>query len=64
MDVLAKESGGTEAFRAEIKKYDSRELKRKRDTVSTEHCLQITKFPFHFAFLIKNHKHTFFIYWF
>ncbi|XP_072518473.1 heart- and neural crest derivatives-expressed protein 1-like [Salminus brasiliensis] len=31
MEVLAKESGGPEAFRAEIKKYDSREGKKKRD---------------------------------
>ena len=38
MEVLAKESGGQEAFRAEIKKYDGRTLTRKRDTGSREPC--------------------------
>ncbi|XP_056141339.1 heart- and neural crest derivatives-expressed protein 2 [Lampris incognitus] len=31
MEVLAKDSGETEGFKADIKKYDSRELKRKRE---------------------------------
>ncbi|XP_020776278.1 heart- and neural crest derivatives-expressed protein 1 [Boleophthalmus pectinirostris] len=31
MDVLAKDSGETEGFKAEIKKYESRDLKRKRE---------------------------------
>ena len=33
MDVLAKDTGETEGFKAEIKKFDSRDLKRKRDAV-------------------------------
>ncbi|CAB1316886.1 unnamed protein product [Coregonus sp. 'balchen'] len=32
MDVLAKDTGETEGFKAEIKKYDNRDLKRKRET--------------------------------
>uniref|UniRef100_A0A667YSZ9 Uncharacterized protein n=1 Tax=Myripristis murdjan TaxID=586833 RepID=A0A667YSZ9_9TELE len=35
MDVLAKDSGETEGFKAEIKKYDNRDLKRKRELVSS-----------------------------
>ncbi|KAJ8385430.1 hypothetical protein AAFF_G00189560 [Aldrovandia affinis] len=31
MDVLAKDTGETEGFKAEIKKFDSRDLKRKRE---------------------------------
>ncbi|XP_049598058.1 heart- and neural crest derivatives-expressed protein 1-like [Syngnathus scovelli] len=31
MDVLAKDSGETEGFKAEIKKFDNRDLKRKRE---------------------------------
>ncbi|XP_017288229.2 heart- and neural crest derivatives-expressed protein 1 [Kryptolebias marmoratus] len=31
MDVLAKDSGETEGFKAEIKKFESRDLKRKRE---------------------------------
>lgn len=33
MDVLAKDTGETEGFKAEIKKYDNRDLKRKRELV-------------------------------
>ncbi|XP_038860496.1 heart- and neural crest derivatives-expressed protein 1-like [Salvelinus namaycush] len=32
MDVLAKDTGETQGFNAEIKKYDNRDLKRKRET--------------------------------
>ncbi|KAG8008425.1 Heart-and neural crest derivatives-expressed protein 1 [Nibea albiflora] len=31
MDVLAKDSGETEGFKAEIKKFENRDLKRKRE---------------------------------
>ncbi|MBN3296240.1 heart- and neural crest derivatives-expressed protein 1 [Amia ocellicauda] len=31
MDVLAKDTGETEGFKAEIKKFDNRDMKRKRD---------------------------------
>lgn len=34
MEVLAKDSGETEGFKAEIKKFDNRDLKRKRELVS------------------------------
>lgn len=34
MDVLAKDSGETEGFKAEIKKFENRDLKRKREPVS------------------------------
>lgn len=34
MDVLAKDSGETEGFKAEIKKFETRDLKRKRELVS------------------------------
>lgn len=34
MDVLAKDSGETEGFKAEIKKFENRDLKRKRESVS------------------------------
>lgn len=33
MDVLAKDTGETEGFKAEIKKYDNRDMKRKREMV-------------------------------
>lgn len=36
MDVLAKDSGETEGFKAEIKKFENRDLKRKRELVSYE----------------------------
>lgn len=35
MDVLAKDSGETEGFKAEIKKFENREMKRKREFVSS-----------------------------
>uniref|UniRef100_A0A3Q2QX85 Uncharacterized protein n=1 Tax=Fundulus heteroclitus TaxID=8078 RepID=A0A3Q2QX85_FUNHE len=35
MDVLAKDSGETEGFKAEIKKFETRDLKRKRELYST-----------------------------
>uniref|UniRef100_A0A3Q3A127 Heart- and neural crest derivatives-expressed protein 1 n=1 Tax=Kryptolebias marmoratus TaxID=37003 RepID=A0A3Q3A127_KRYMA len=34
MDVLAKDSGETEGFKAEIKKFESRDLKRKRELLN------------------------------
>lgn len=37
MDVLAKDSGETEGFKAEIKKFENRDLKRKREQVSRSH---------------------------
>ncbi|KAF0022728.1 hypothetical protein F2P81_024709 [Scophthalmus maximus] len=33
MDVLAKDSGETEGFKAEIKKFENRDLKRKRELI-------------------------------
>lgn len=36
MEVLAKDSGETEGFKAEIKKFENRDMKRKRETVSYE----------------------------
>lgn len=36
MDVLAKDSGETEGFKAEIKKFENRDLKRKREPVSED----------------------------
>ncbi len=45
MDVLAKDSGETEGFKAEIKKFENRDLKRKRESVSNNKriLVQITK---------------------
>lgn len=36
MDILAKDSGETEGFKAEIKKFENRDLKRKREVVSEQ----------------------------
>lgn len=36
MDVLAKDSGETEGFKAETKKFDNRDMKRKREMVRPE----------------------------
>lgn len=41
MEVLAKDSGETEGFKAEIKKFDNRDLKRKRELVSERHLSNV-----------------------
>uniref|UniRef100_G3QCA5 Heart- and neural crest derivatives-expressed protein 1 n=1 Tax=Gasterosteus aculeatus TaxID=69293 RepID=G3QCA5_GASAC len=40
MDVLAKDTGETEGFKAEIKKFENRDMKRKREPVSQTDGLQ------------------------
>lgn len=62
MDVLAKDTGETEGFKAEIKKYDSRDLKRKRELVCLAYLhmqlnslLAIQGFPYGDYFK-KNNK--------
>lgn len=49
MDVLAKDSGETEGFKAEIKKFENRDLKRKRELVSYECRSEMQPNPKHFS---------------
>uniref|UniRef100_A0A3P9PFX9 Heart- and neural crest derivatives-expressed protein 1 n=1 Tax=Poecilia reticulata TaxID=8081 RepID=A0A3P9PFX9_POERE len=56
MDVLAKDSGETEGFKAEIKKFETRDLKRKRELVT-----HLTN-PRHLSTTLRNQMTSLFRY--